>query len=104
MEPLGLWKVERQVVGQQAMPELCLGTRDHVVRLRQLLKIVQTTVARVAVDGRRADPEHVQDHLGILRIVLVPAVVEGLASAGECHARDQSGLEPGAISRCARTR
>jgi hypothetical protein len=34
-----------------------------------------------------------QDDLGILRIVLVPAVVEGLAAAGERHARYEPDLE-----------
>ena len=36
-----------------------------------------------------------QDDLGILRIVLVPAVVEGLAGAGERHARYEPDLESG---------
>ena len=82
-EPLDLGKVQRQVMGQHAMPHLGLGPRDRFMGLRQLLQIVDAGPQRVVVDARRADPEHVQDHLGVLGIVLVPAVVQRLASAGE---------------------
>ena len=42
-----------------------------------------------------ADPEHVQDDLRVLRIVLVPPVVQRFPGPGESDRRDQLGLEPG---------
>ena len=39
------------------------------------------------------DPEHVQDHLGVLRVVLVPTVVQRLPRPGETDRRDQLRLE-----------
>ena len=66
---------------QQPMPEFGLGFRDDLVGLRQLLDVVNAGPERVAVGLRSADPEHVQDDLGILRIVLVPAVVQRLSGA-----------------------
>ncbi len=39
MKPLGLGEVERQVMRQDAVPELGLRTRDDLVRLRQLLDV-----------------------------------------------------------------
>lgn len=32
-----------------------------------------------------ADPQHMQDDLSVLWIVLVPAVVQGLARPSGCH-------------------
>lgn len=51
--------------------------------------------ARVMVGLRGADPQRVQNDLGILGIVLVPAVVQGFARAGQGHRRNQANLEAG---------
>jgi hypothetical protein len=52
--------------------------RNHLVRLRQLLDIVDTGEEAIGVGLRGADLEHVQDDLRVLRIVLIPAVVQRL--------------------------
>src|SRR4051794_1921857 len=44
---------------------------------------------------RGADPEHVQGDLRVLGVVLVPAVVERLARAGERQGGDQPDREAG---------
>ena len=46
-----------------------------------------------AADLRRADLHHVQHDLRVLRIVLVPAVVQGLSGARERERRDQSDVK-----------
>jgi hypothetical protein len=40
-----------------------------------------------------ADPEHVQDHLRILRIVFIAPVVQGLSGALQCDAGDEADIE-----------
>ena len=70
--------IQWQVVSQQAMPELGLRLRDHLVRLRQLLDVVDAGEEGISVGLRGADLEHMQDDLRVLRIVLVPSVVQRL--------------------------
>ena len=94
-EALHLGKVERQVVGLDPMQDLGLGAGDRLVGLRQLLDVVDAGRERVVVGQRGADAQHVQDHLRVLRIVLVPAVVQCLARAGQGHGRDQAHIEAG---------
>lgn len=53
------------------------------MRLRQLLDIVEASEERVAMGLAGTDPQRVQDHLCILRIVFVPAVVQLLARASQ---------------------
>lgn len=45
----------------------------------------------------RTDLEHVQDDLGILRVVLVPAIVQGLARSGQSDGRDERQLETSSV-------
>jgi hypothetical protein len=75
------------------MPQFGLGARDHLVGLRQLLNVAGAGHQRVMKDLNRADLQHAQNDLRILRIVLVPAVVQRLPRPGECHGRDQLQLE-----------
>ena len=89
-EAVDLREVQRQVVGQDPMQHLGLGPRDGVVGLGQFLHVVDAGGERVIVDLRGADADHVQHDLGVLRVVLVPTVVQGLAGAGEPHGRDQA--------------
>ncbi len=94
-EALGLREVERKVVGLDAVQDLRLGPRDRLVGHRQLLDVVDPVRERVVVGLRRPDPQHVQDHLRVLGVVLVPAVVQRLAGAGQGHGRDQPDVEAG---------
>ena len=80
-----LRKIERQVVGEDPMPELGLGAGDDLVGLRKLLDVVHAGEQRIVEDLDGADLEHVQEHLRVLRVVLVPAIVKRLAGAREGH-------------------
>ena len=63
--------------------------------LEQLLEVIDPGCQRIDVALGGSDPEHMQDDLRVLGIVLVPAVVQGLPGAGERHGRDQPLLEAG---------
>ena len=89
-EAVDLREIQRQVVGQDPMQHLGLGPRDGVVRLGQFLHVVDAGGEWIVVHLRGADADHVQHDLGVLRVVLVPAVMQGLAGAGERHGRDQA--------------
>jgi hypothetical protein len=80
---------------QQPMPELSLSLRDHLVRLRQLLDVIDARDERIDVGLRGADPQHVQDDLCILRIVLVSAVVQSLPRSRQRHRGDQTQRDAG---------
>lgn len=95
MEAIGLREVERQVVSQDTMPQLGFRPRDDIVGLRQLLNVVRPLDQRIVVELFGADPEHVQDDLRVLRIVLVPAIVQRFPGPGETDRRDELRLEPG---------
>ena len=61
------------------MPEeLGLGTCHQLIGLRQFLDIACDGHQRIVKDLDSADLQHVQDDLRVLRIVLVPAVVNRL--------------------------
>lgn len=77
------------------MPGLRLRLRDRLVRLRQLLQVVDASGKRIDIGLCGADPQHVQDDLSILGIVLVPAVVQSLSRPGERNRGDQPQLEAG---------
>ena len=63
---------------------------DDVVGLGQLLKVIGALQQHgVMVELLIPDLHHVQDDLGVLRVVLVPAVVQGFAGSGQGHGRDQ---------------
>src|SRR3954453_14508660 len=82
-------------MGQQPVPDLGLGLGDNLVGLRKLLQVVNSGRKRVLIDHRGTDSEHVQDDLRVLRVVLVPAVVQSLSGARERHAGDEPHTEPG---------
>ena len=63
--------------------------------LRQFLDVVRALNQRVVVELIRPDGEHVQDDLRVLRIVLVPSVVQRLPRPGQADRRDQFRLEAG---------
>jgi hypothetical protein len=94
-EARDLRKVEWQVMRQEPMPELSLRLRDHLVCLRQLLDVVDARNERINVGLRGADPQHVQDDLCILRIVLVPAVVQSLTRSRQRHRGNQTQCDAG---------
>ncbi len=65
------------------MLDLGLGVSNGFVCLRQFLNVVDASTQGIMVDLSRVDPQHVQDHLGILGIVFVPTVVQGFSRAGK---------------------
>lgn len=69
-EAVDLREVERQVVCLESVQDACFGLRDHLMGLRQLLDIVEPFGERVLTVLGQADPQHVQDHLCVLGIVL----------------------------------
>src|SRR5690348_5006033 len=93
-------------MGQQPMPDLSLGFGDDLVRLRKLLQVINSRNEWVLVNHRGAHPEHVQDHLRVLRIILIPPVVQGLSGPRQRHTGDtmpgQSAERPAGALRYAR--
>ncbi len=75
----------RQVVRQDPVPKLGLRAGNDVVCLGQLLKIVGPAEHWVVIDLLIPDLHHVHDNLRILRVILVPTVVQGFAGAGQRH-------------------
>ncbi|PZX12363.1 hypothetical protein LX81_03621 [Palleronia aestuarii] len=65
------------------------------MRLRQLLNVHRSDRQGIMKELDGADLQHVQDDLGVLRIILVPTVVQGLASSGETDRGDKLQVEPG---------
>ena len=84
-EALDLGEIERQVVSQDPVERLGLHARDGVVGLGQLLDIVGARDQRIIVALNQTNPEHVQDDLRVLGIVLVPPIVERFTGASERH-------------------
>lgn len=70
-----LGKVERQVVGEDPMPSLRLGLRDGLVGFGQLLQVIDSRRQRIDIALRRSNPQHVQNDLSVLWVVLVPAIM-----------------------------
>jgi hypothetical protein len=93
MEAVCLGEVERQVMRQDAMPQFGLGACDHLVGLRQLLDVADARNEGIAENLNRADLQNVQDDLRILRIVLLPAVVQCLPCSGERDRGDKLQVE-----------
>jgi len=91
-------------MGQQPMPDLSLGFGDDLVRLRKLLQVINSCNEWILVNHCGADPEHVQDHLRVLRIILIPPVVQGLSGPRQRILEIRRTLKPAAIKRCAKTR
>lgn len=89
-----LGEVQRQVVGQDPVPGLRLHPGDRLVSLRELLQVIDARGERIDVALRRTDPQHVQDDLRVLGVVLVPAIVQRLARSCERDRRDEAQLEP----------
>ena len=61
--------------------------------LGQFLDVGDVGNQRIVIELDRADLEHMQDDLRILGIVLVPAVMQRLAGAGQRDRRDQLQIE-----------
>lgn len=78
---------------QESMPDLGLGLRDELMGLGELLKVIDAGGQRILIGHRGADTEHVQDYLGVLRVVLIPAVVQRFTRPGECHTGDELNLK-----------
>jgi len=76
------------------VPELGLGFGHDLVRLGKLLQVIDSCSKWILVDHRRTDTEHVQDDLRVLRIVLIPTVVQRLSGARQRHTGDEPHSEP----------
>ena len=59
----------------------------------QFLNVVRSGHHRVLEDLHRPDLQHVQDDLGVLRVVLVPAVVQGFPRARQSDRGHQLQIE-----------
>lgn len=95
MKSFRLGEVERQVMREDAVPQLSLRARNDLVGLRQFLDIGCSGHQWVVVELHGPDLQHMQNDLGVLGIVLVPAIVQGLSRPGQAHGRDQLQVEPG---------
>ena len=62
--------------------------------LREFLQVIDARGERVHIALRRTDPQHVEDDLRVLGVVLVPAIVQRLACSGERDRRDEAQLKP----------
>ncbi len=63
--------------------------------LRELLDVDEAVGERIVVALHGADPQHMQDYLGVLRIVLVPTVGQRLPRPGKRERGDQSHVDAG---------
>ena len=70
---------------------LCPG--DRLMCLRQFLYVVDAGAQRIVVALRRLDLQHVQDHLRVLGVVLVPAIMQCFSRPRERQRRHQPHLE-----------
>ena len=84
-EAVHLGKIQRQIVGLQTMQDFGLVLRDRLMGLGQFLPIRYPFRQRIVVPLHLALGQHVQHHLGILRIVLIPSVVQRFAHPGQSH-------------------
>jgi transposase InsO family protein len=69
--------------------------RDLLIRIRHRLQIVVAGHQRVPILLRRPVPQQMQNDLRVLRIVLLPGVVERLACPGDRDRRHQAKMESG---------
>ena len=81
-------------MGQDPVPGLRFHPGDRLVGLREFLQVIDARGERVDVALRRTDPQHVEDDLRVLGVVLVPAIVQRLACSGERDRRDEAQLKP----------
>ena len=76
------------------MLDLGACPRDLVVGLGELLQVVVPGEHRIDVALDRATTQHLQDHGGVLGVVLVPGVEHCLAIPRLRHGIDADDLEP----------
>lgn len=81
--PLRFWKVQGQVMRDQAVLESHLPQGHLLIGLGHLLQILVPGHERIEIPLRRPVFEQAQNHLRILRIVLVPALAS--YSPSEAH-------------------
>ena len=74
---------------------LGLGPGDDLVRLGQLLPVIDPLLQRIVIPLRMAQLHHVQHHLGVFGIILVPAVIQGFTCPGQRHGRNQLYVKSG---------
>lgn len=69
-------------MGKDAVPQSRPAQRNLLVGVRELLQVVIVMRQRSMVDLCGTGPQQMKDHLGIFLVVLVPRVVERLATSG----------------------
>ncbi|QFT34343.1 hypothetical protein FIV00_27865 [Labrenzia sp. THAF82] len=60
----------------------------------QFLNVSSAAHQLIMEELHGADLQHVQNDLGVLRIVLVPTVVQSFAGSGQCNGGDEPQIEP----------
>ena len=72
-------------MGQHPVPKFSLRLGDDIVGFGQLLNVIRAAYQRVVVILLVSDLHHMQDHLRILWVILIPAVVEGFPRPRQSH-------------------
>ena len=88
-------KVQRQMVRHEAVLEPHLPQGDLLVGIGHLLQVLMPGHERIEIPLRRPVLQQMQNDLRVLRIVLVPRVVQGLSRAGDGNRRHQAEMKPG---------
>ncbi len=91
--PFGLREIQREVMGHDAMLNLDLPQRDLIVGLSELLEIVHTVDQRIVISLNDAGFEQMEQDLCVLRIILIPRVVERIARPRYCEGGNEAQLE-----------
>jgi hypothetical protein len=89
----GFGKIEWQVVGHDTVLDARFPQRDLAVGLGQLLDVVDPMGQRVVIGLGQPGLKHVEDDLGVLRIVLIPGIEHGLPRPGGRHGGDELQIE-----------
>ncbi len=87
MEAFCFGKIQWQIMRQDPVPKLGLRAGNDVMCLGQSLKVICAAQHWVMIELLIPDLHHMQYDLRILRIILVPTVVQGLSGARQSHRR-----------------
>ena len=87
-------KIDRNVVRQKRMLQSCPSHRDVRVGFGKLLDIVIMIQVGIRIALGQSAAKHVQQNRGVLRIILVPRVMNNLAISRSCNRRDQAHFKP----------
>ena len=77
------------------MHRLGLGLGNHLMGLGQFLPVVDAVQQWIIVALGGADAQHVKYNLGVFGVILVPAVMQGLAGPGQGDGGNESQVKAG---------